>query len=110
LLLARSGGADPAAVRAALLGGFADSAILRSHGERMCRSDWRPGGPAKHQLKDCRTALALAGKFGLKLPMSQTALELYTAMVKHGDAELDHSAVYLELLRLNNVALFTSDS
>ena len=103
LLLARTGGADPVAVRAALMGGFADSAILKLHGERMCRSDWRPGGPAKHQLKDCRTALALAEHLGLELPVSQSALEMYTAMVDHGDGELDHSAVYLELLRRNHL-------
>src|SRR5690606_34518707 len=35
LLLAEAGGADPAAVRAALMGGFADSTILTQHGERM---------------------------------------------------------------------------
>ena len=103
LLLAKSGGADPAAVRAALLGGFADSAILRSHGERMCLGNWRPGGAAKHQLKDCRTALALAQQLELDLPVSQAALEMYTAMVEHGDGELDHSAVYLELLRRNHL-------
>lgn len=34
LILAEAGGADPAAVRAALLGGFADSTILRQHGAR----------------------------------------------------------------------------
>src|SRR5262245_51268111 len=33
--LARAGGADPAAVRDALAGGFADSTILRQHGLRM---------------------------------------------------------------------------
>jgi 2-hydroxy-3-oxopropionate reductase len=47
LLLAKVGGADPAAVREALLGGFADSTILRQHGKRMIEGDFKPGGPAK---------------------------------------------------------------
>ena len=35
LLLASAGGADPAAVRQAMTGGFADSLILQIHGQRM---------------------------------------------------------------------------
>ena len=35
LVLAERGGADPAAVREALRGGFADSRILNEHGQRM---------------------------------------------------------------------------
>lgn len=103
LILARAGGADPAAVRSALLGGFADSEILKQHGERMSQGDWQPGAPAKHQLKDCQTALALAKKLNLDLPLSSLALEMFTAMIDQGNGELDHSAVYLEVLRRNHL-------
>lgn len=103
LLFAQRGGASPAKVREALSGGFADSIILRQQGARMCREDWRPGGPAKHQVKDQRTALALARKLGLELPLSSTALEIFSDMLGHGDGELDHSAVYRELERHNKL-------
>ena len=103
LLLARQGGADPAAVRAALLGGFADSEILKQHGERISQANWRPGAPAKHQLKDCQTALTLAEKLNLDLPLSKLALEMFTSMIDQGNGELDHSAVYLEVLRRNHL-------
>ena len=103
LLLARQGGADPAAVRAALLGGFADSEILRQHGERISQANWRPGAPAKHQLKDCQTALALAEKLNLDLPLSKLALEMFSSMIDQGNGDLDHSAVYLEVLRRNHL-------
>ncbi|MGH6968112.1 MAG: NAD(P)-dependent oxidoreductase, partial [Stellaceae bacterium] len=53
LLLAAAGGADPAAVRQAILGGFADSKILNLHGNKMILRDFIPGGPADHQAKDC---------------------------------------------------------
>ena len=45
LHFATQGGADPAAVRNALMGGFADSKILNLHGERMVKRDFVPGGP-----------------------------------------------------------------
>lgn len=44
MLLLQKGGADPAAVRRALKGGFADSTILQQHGERMTTGDFTPGG------------------------------------------------------------------
>ena len=44
LLLAQAGGAIPEAMLEALRGGFADSRILREHGQRMVARDWRPGG------------------------------------------------------------------
>src|SRR3954470_17638400 len=57
VLLAERGGADPAKVREALLGGFADSTILRQHALRMIARDFQPGGPAKYQVKDTTTAV-----------------------------------------------------
>jgi 2-hydroxy-3-oxopropionate reductase len=93
LVLAEKGGADPARVREALLGGFADSTILRQHGERMVKGDFVPGGPAKYQLKDTNAALALAAAFGLDLPVAQTVDGLFARMIAAGDGDLDHSAV-----------------
>lgn len=99
VLLAERGGADPGQVRAALLGGFADSAVLRQHGARMVAGQFAPGGPAKYQLKDTRTALALAGDLKLELPLLSRVDGLYADMVAHGDGDLDHSAVLCELRR-----------
>jgi 3-hydroxyisobutyrate dehydrogenase-like beta-hydroxyacid dehydrogenase len=103
LLLAKRGGADPAAVRQAIIGGFADSTILRMHGERILKGDFKPGGPAKHQLKDCRTAIATAERAGLDLPVSALVRQLYEDMVAHGDGEIDHSGLYRELERRNGI-------
>jgi 2-hydroxy-3-oxopropionate reductase len=104
LLLARRGGADPAAVRQAITGGFADSTILRVHGERILKGDFAPGGPAKHQLKDCRTAIATAERLKLGLPVSDLVRKLFEDMVAHGDGEIDHSGLYRELERRNGLA------
>ncbi|QJQ95929.1 MULTISPECIES: NAD(P)-dependent oxidoreductase [Halomonadaceae] len=104
LLFAERGGADPAKVRDALSGGFADSPVMRQHGKRMIDQDYAPGGPAKYQLKDTRTALARAEALGLELPVARVADTLFAAMVEYGDGELDHSGLMRELRRLNAIS------
>ena len=101
LTLAESGGANPARVREALLGGFADSTVFRQHGLRMVEGNFEPGGPAKYQVKDTSTALGFARSRGLTLPVSEEVDRLFQAMVDHGDGDLDHSGVILELQRRN---------
>lgn len=101
LLFAERGGADPAKVRDALAGGFADSPIMRQHGMRMLEENFAPGGAAKYQLKDTRTALSRAEALGLELPVARTADALFAAMVEHGDGDLDHSGLIRELRRRN---------
>jgi 2-hydroxy-3-oxopropionate reductase len=103
LLLCREGGADPAAVRRALTGGFADSRILQEHGRRMLERDWVPGGPASMQLKDLLTVAEEAATEGLELGLARGALDVFQSLVDHGGADLDHSAALLELERRNGV-------
>lgn len=104
LLLAERGGADPAKVREALAGGFADSPILQQHARRMIEGDFRPGGAAKWQLKDTRHATAFAHSLGLSLPVADLVNTLFEQMVLHGDGELDHSGLIRELRRRNHLA------
>jgi 2-hydroxy-3-oxopropionate reductase len=104
LLLAAASGADPAAVREALLGGFADSRILQHHGKRMMERDFMPGGRARVQLKDQDTILAAAKDAKLRLPLSECVTALYRDLVKHGGSEFDQNALLLELERINTPA------
>ncbi len=101
LLLAHQGGADPSKVREALKGGFADSLILQLHGQRMLDRKFAAGGPSRLQLKDLRTILAAAGDCGLNLPLSSHVAELYQSLVDGGGGDWDHSALLLEIERLN---------
>lgn len=103
LLLAERGGADPAKVREALLGGFADSTILRQHGERMVARNWVPGARSTVQLKDTSTALAQARSLGLELPLIGLVDGLYADLVAHGDGDLDHAALIREIRRRNGL-------
>src|SRR5439155_8415074 len=57
LLFASRMGADPARVRAALMGGFAASRILEVHGERMVKRTFDPGFRIELHQKDLNLAL-----------------------------------------------------
>lgn len=103
-LLAEKGGADPAALRAALKGGFADSVILQQHGERMSTGNFAPGGLSKFQLKDLDNTLVEAGSLGLELPATQAVRDRFVHFCEEmGGADLDHSGLYLELKQRNNL-------
>lgn len=98
LRLAEAAGCDPALVRDALKGGFADSKILDLHGARMVKGDFTPGGRSVAQLKDINNALAVAAEMGLDLPLSnQIAAGFHDFVINHGGGDLDHSAYYLWL-------------
>jgi 2-hydroxy-3-oxopropionate reductase len=99
MLLAKAGGADLTAVRKALLGGFADSEILRQHGSRMIEERFNPGAYATTQLKDLRTASCLAQSYALDLPVTALMTELFARMCEDGCGALDHSGLYLWLRR-----------
>ena len=99
LHFATCGGADPAAVRSALMGGFAESRILAIHGERMVERNFVPGGPAEYQLKDIRTAQALAGKLGLHLTLLDSMIGIFCDMIANQGTGLDVAGVMLEVER-----------
>lgn len=92
--MADEAGVDIAKMRSALTGGFADSAILQKHGERMIERNFEPGGKIVTQRKDLYQALEFSeGELGLELPFSRLALELYDELIGMGDGDLDHSAL-----------------
>ena len=103
LLLCQQGGADPAQVRAAITGGFADSRILQVHGERMVGRDFAKRGSMQVQLKDMRNALATAAELGFDAPVTGLFEQLYAEGVAHGLGELDQSALFVELARRNGL-------
>jgi 2-hydroxy-3-oxopropionate reductase len=101
LLLAAAGGADPAKVKEALCGGFADSAILKQHGQRMIDRSWIPGGAFKTQVKDLRTVLEVAKDLKLDLPLVGEVARVFESGLCAGLGNHDHSALLLEIERRN---------
>jgi len=104
LLLCEKGGADPAKVREAITGGFADSRILQVHGQRMVTRNFTPGAHMTVQLKDMRNALATAAGVGLEVPITGLLAQLYADGVAHGLSEIDHAGLFVELARRNGMA------
>ena len=102
LLLAAKAGADPAKVRQALMGGFANSRILEVHGERMVKRTFDPGFRIELHQKDLNLALATARSLGVSLPNTATAQELFNACAANGGKAWDHSGMVRALEMLAN--------
>ncbi len=100
LLLAQAAGADPAAVRTALRGGFAESRLLEVHGQRMLDRNFMPGGQVKSQLKDMHNVLAAAAEAGVALPLAALVTDHYASIGEHYPAA-DQSAALLALEQVN---------
>jgi 2-hydroxy-3-oxopropionate reductase len=98
ILLAEKAGLEKGALRQALSGGFADSIILQQHGQRMEDRNFVPGGKSAFQLKDLRNLLDAAENLGVSLPLASIQAERFKSLVDDMDgADLDHSALWLEL-------------
>lgn len=101
-LLVAEGGGDLEAFRAALKGGFADSTILQLHGQRMQEHDFAPRGRVSVQIKDLDNIMAEASELGLDLPLVKAVRDRFARLAGDlGGGNLDHSALFLELLDLN---------
>lgn len=104
LLLAAAGGADPAAVKKAITGGFADSAVLQTHGQRMIDRKFLPGGRSQVHLKDLNSVLDSAREAKLTLPLSEQTREIFKYLVEIGGGRYDQSAALLAIEHMNKPA------
>jgi len=104
LLLAQRGGADPAKVREALRGGFAESRILELHGQRMVERDFVTKGRSVTHLKDLDNALDAAERLAMEaVPYTALTAELFRGLIGNA-GDLDHSGLLVELERRNGIA------
>jgi 2-hydroxy-3-oxopropionate reductase len=101
LLLASAGGADPAQIPEALLGGHGDSRVLQEHGRRMIARDFRPGAPIRNFVKDLNTVLDTAGELNVKLPIVAAVRDVFQELYDKGLTRHDHSAFILNLEDMN---------
>lgn len=94
LVLAQNNGVDAAAVRRALLGGFAGSKVLEIHGQRMLDGDFAPGFKAALHQKDMGIALDNGAQNNCPLPAARLFAERLQKLIAQNDGALDSSAVY----------------
>jgi 3-hydroxyisobutyrate dehydrogenase-like beta-hydroxyacid dehydrogenase len=91
-------GVDLTKASEALKGGFADSRVLREHGDRMIRGDYAPGATITVQRKDMHQALSLAKSLGFDIPLTRLAADRFDQVAALGFDQLDQSAMF-KLLR-----------
>jgi 2-hydroxy-3-oxopropionate reductase len=93
LALAAASGVDQVAVRAALLGGFAQSKVLEVHGQRMIDRAFAPGFKSRLHRKDMNIAVNAGHEAGLELGAAALVRERFDELIARGEGDLDHSAL-----------------
>ncbi len=93
LTLARKTGVDPAKVRAALLGGFAQSRVLEMHGQRMLDGNFEPGFRTRLFHKDMGIVMETGRASGMPLLGAGLTAQLYQMAMSRGLADMDYSAL-----------------
>lgn len=109
LVFAKASGVDPAKVREALMGGFANSRILDLHGGRMLRGDYRPGFKAGLHSKDLRIVMDAAREMGILLPGAAQAAQYLQRLVGMGESESDSAAIGKLIAHCNLMHTFSRD-
>jgi 2-hydroxy-3-oxopropionate reductase len=105
LVLGCKAGVDPAVIVKVLSGGFAQSRVMDVRGPQIINRRFKPGFRSRLHYKDLNIICETAQAYGLSLPASALARELFGAMQANGWGDLDHSAVLrvIELLSKTEV-------
>ena len=103
LTLARKAGADVGKVREALLGGLAQSEILKRYGQKIIDRNFEPGFKIKLHRKDMNIALQTGKEFSVPLPGAAQVAVNMDALLAAGKGELDHSAIALLMEQLSGL-------
>ena len=104
-LLAEANGVDPYKVREALLGGFAGSRALESHGLRMLDGNYQPGFKAKLHQKDMRIVMETAAELGIALNGAAAVTQLINSTVGQGMGEDDSISIFRLQQKLSAVTV-----
>ncbi len=98
--LALKAGVDPAKVREALLGGFAQSRVLDVHGQRVLSGNYKPGFKTHLYAKDLRNVMATLAEHHTAAPVTAVVQQLVHATMAAGLGDEDNSAMAKVLLDL----------
>lgn len=104
MTLARKNGVDPAKIRTALLGGFAQSKALDLHGQRVLDDNYAAGFRVTLQRKDLKLALENGSATGTALPATALVQQLYGMLANTGRADLDNSSLALLMQEMSGIS------
>ena len=93
LILGAKGGVAPEKILDVLGGGLAGNKVMEVKREKFLTHDFTPGFRAELHHKDLGIALSAAREYGLVLPFTALADQLYQAMRRKGWGKEDHSAL-----------------
>jgi 2-hydroxy-3-oxopropionate reductase len=93
LVLGAKAGVDPEKIVQVLSGGLARCGVLENRGMRVVQRDFDPGFRIRLHYKDLNIIREAGRAYGVPLPASALAHELFGAAMAAGRGELDHSGV-----------------
>jgi 2-hydroxy-3-oxopropionate reductase len=105
LVLAEKCGVDPARVVQAISRGAAQCWALDNKPEKIFERDLSPGFKAHMQAKDLKIVVDTGRTYGVPLPQTAVAHQLYEAMLAMGNSDLDNSAIVTVLEALASVTV-----
>lgn len=105
LVLAKKCGADPAKIREAMMGGFAQSRVLELHGKRMVERNFVPGGKVRLHQKDLDIVLEAAKDVGVYMPGTALVTQIWNSLAAMGGLDWDHSAIVRSIELLSQTEL-----
>lgn len=109
LITAQKSGVDPQRVVAAIQNGAAQMWSLDVKPPRLFAGNREPGFKAYMQHKDLGIVLDTGRAYGAPQPLSALVMQLFTAMLEQGNAELDNSAIVSVYETLANIQLVEPD-
>lgn len=103
LVLAAKCGVDPSRVVEAISQGAAQCWTLDNKPPKIFARDLGPGFKAHMQAKDIDIVMDTGKTYGVPLPSTGIAQQLYRAMLVAGDGELDNSAIVTVLEQMADI-------
>lgn len=99
LVFAERLGLDPKAFLEIARASAAYSQVMDIKGAKMVRGEFAPEGRVTQHLKDVHLMLEQAERVKQRLPLLEVHADVLEACVRHGEGELDNSAVIAEIRR-----------
>jgi 3-hydroxyisobutyrate dehydrogenase-like beta-hydroxyacid dehydrogenase len=99
LVFAERLGLDPQAFLEVARASAAYSQVMDIKGAKMVRGEFAPEGRVTQHLKDVHLMLEQAERVKQRLPLLEVHADVLEACVRHGEGELDNSAVIAEIRR-----------
>jgi len=109
LVLGAKAGVEPEIILKVLSAGYAQTRVMDARGPRIIKGDYAPGFRSRFHYKDLNIIREAAKAYGVSLPASALAHELFTSMQANGWGDLDHSAVVKVIEKLSNFELPVKD-